>query len=53
MRTKVTWIEREVHATDQLFLLGVASPVFVTILTDSFEKLSVGIFQSSANREEV
>jgi len=52
MRTKVTAIEREEHVTDQLFLPVDASAVVVTTLTSSFEKSSVGIFQSTANREE-
>ncbi len=52
MSTKVTGIEREEHATDQLFLLVVASAVLVTTLTGSFEKSSVGVFQLTANREE-
>lgn len=53
MSTQVTAIEREEYATDQLFLLVVALEVFVTTLTGSFEKSSVGVFQSTANQEEV
>jgi len=53
MTTKVTGVEREEHATDQLFLPVDASAVVVTTLTGSFEKSSVGIFQSTENREDV
>jgi hypothetical protein len=52
MSTKVTAIEREEHATNQLFLLVVVSAIFVTTLTRSFEKSSVDVYQSTANREE-
>ena len=49
MMTKVTGIEREEHATDQLFLLVVASAVFVTTLTGSFEKSSWAYFNRQRN----
>lgn len=70
MSTKVTAIEREEHATNQLFLLVVASAAahvtwmvttsvlayaigvpFYGRVSDYYA--SMGVFQSTANREEV
>lgn len=46
MSTKVTAIEREEHATDQLFLLVVASAVFVTILTGSMVNVLIPVMRA-------
>jgi predicted MFS family arabinose efflux permease len=46
MSTKVTGIEREEHATNQLFLLVVALAVFVTTLTGSMVDVLIPVMRA-------